>query len=894
MANYNLTNQTISSSFEQLLQKDTDTGNLVNGLGEVVDNLVVTASYALTSSYSTNSLSASIANSATTALIATSASHAEVADEVPFSGVSGKPTLVSGSSQIDYPLISNIPSGIISSSEQLPSGLVSGSSQVSYPELSNIPSGIVSGSSQVVLEDTTYTDNGVNSFLQTDGAGNLSFQYVKSMYEEVKNREAFEIQKGQALFVDSNTGDRVDVYLADNSNPNRFPATLVASENISANGNGLGLISGLIASIDVGDLQSGDIVYLGTNGGWTATRPTGSADIQVLGVVSRPGNNGAGYFINQLHTTLPNITEGNVWVGDASGVPVQVSTGSFGGGGTIDTGSFATTGSNTFVGNQTITNDSKIEMNLGASINFYEGDIGPQPSSLRFHSGSDETANKWINFQPEPGGRGRLAIASFPENNHFLFFDPKDSGIGNHRLYIESTIEGGRQGDSPISIGASGLEVSGSTLTTGNTTIEGNTSIEGTNVGPANPLSVEDGTGTPILQVNNATLKGFTNADVLINGTLLNDGILRVQSAEGYGGGVLATNSVAAGNIAMNLGGDAGYSQALISSFDANQMVFDADTNILFQNTNSNGGKGAGNITFDATASINLNVNEDNIIFANGNMEVSGSNNGPGSTLQVENGTGTPILQVNNATLKGFTGVDVLVNGNTTLDGTVAIDDATRINGNLENTGSFTNGGDTTIVGTNTSPSQTFIAKDGNNTNRVEVNNATLAGLTSVDINLNGKTQITDTLTLQGDEVINGTNAAPGQTFIAKDGNSTNRLEVNNATLSGLTSVDVNINGKTQITDTLTLQGDGIVNGTNAAPGSTFVIKDGNSVNKLEVNNATLGGLTGVDVNINGTVQITETLKMIPQNPLPSGVVGELAVSGSNLYFYNGAWTQVV
>jgi hypothetical protein len=43
---------------------------------------------------------------------------------------------VSGSSQIDYPLISNIPSGIISSSEQLPSG-------------------VVSGSSQIILEDTT-------------------------------------------------------------------------------------------------------------------------------------------------------------------------------------------------------------------------------------------------------------------------------------------------------------------------------------------------------------------------------------------------------------------------------------------------------------------------------------------------------------------------------------------------------------------------------------------------------------------------------------------------------------------------------------------------------------------------------------------------------------------
>jgi hypothetical protein len=92
-----------------------------------------------------------------------------VADSVPYEDVTGKPTLVSGSSQVSYPGLSNIPSGIISSSAQidalfnidglvsgasqitplLPTGVVSGSSQVSYPSLSNIPAGIVSGSSQV-------------------------------------------------------------------------------------------------------------------------------------------------------------------------------------------------------------------------------------------------------------------------------------------------------------------------------------------------------------------------------------------------------------------------------------------------------------------------------------------------------------------------------------------------------------------------------------------------------------------------------------------------------------------------------------------------------------------------------------------------------------------------
>jgi hypothetical protein len=44
MANYNLTNQTISSSFEQLLQKDTDTGNLVDGLGNPIDGITISGS----------------------------------------------------------------------------------------------------------------------------------------------------------------------------------------------------------------------------------------------------------------------------------------------------------------------------------------------------------------------------------------------------------------------------------------------------------------------------------------------------------------------------------------------------------------------------------------------------------------------------------------------------------------------------------------------------------------------------------------------------------------------------------------------------------------------------------------------------------------------------------
>ena len=76
------------------------------------------------------------------------------ADAVAYANVTGKPTLVSGSSQVSYPDLSNIPSGIISSSAQIDTlfnidGIVSGSSQITYSGISSIPAGIVSGSSQV-------------------------------------------------------------------------------------------------------------------------------------------------------------------------------------------------------------------------------------------------------------------------------------------------------------------------------------------------------------------------------------------------------------------------------------------------------------------------------------------------------------------------------------------------------------------------------------------------------------------------------------------------------------------------------------------------------------------------------------------------------------------------
>ena len=90
------------------------------------------------------------------------------ANSITYENVTGKPTLVSGSSQVSYPQLSNIPSGIISSSAQIDT-------------LFNID-GLVSGASQVDITFTTGTlDIATRTNLQTNGTATINLVLEPSM-----------------------------------------------------------------------------------------------------------------------------------------------------------------------------------------------------------------------------------------------------------------------------------------------------------------------------------------------------------------------------------------------------------------------------------------------------------------------------------------------------------------------------------------------------------------------------------------------------------------------------------------------------------------------------------------------------------------------------------------
>ena len=299
-----LTNLYIDETFQYLLQKSGS--EVQNGLGVRQDFLDVSASYAISSSQAdiaTNAFSASIANTANTALLATTASYAVTAS---------------------YAL--NVPS-FDSSSLLVTASFDNGTRDLTFTKgdastfAVNIPD--ASGS--------TLPPGGVNDmFLTTDGAGNVSWDWVKTLHQNIHNHEATAILRGTPLFVSGATGDNANVYIADAANPARRPATLIAYDaTLAPNETGTAIISGEIQGVDTNLYPAGTVVYLAAGGGWTATRPTGSAtSVQSLGVITRSANNGRGIVFNQIGNNLPNLQQGRVWVGGNGDLPTPVETGS--------------------------------------------------------------------------------------------------------------------------------------------------------------------------------------------------------------------------------------------------------------------------------------------------------------------------------------------------------------------------------------------------------------------------------------------------------------------------------------------------------------------------------------------------------------------------------------
>ena len=116
---------------------------------------------------------------------------------------------IGGGGSSDFNELTNVPSGLVSSSAQtianLPSGTVSGSSQVDYTSISNVPSGIISGSSQVDYTAISNVPSGLVS-----GSSQISYNGITDIPSGIMSSSAQTLQNlvGQDLVVASLTAEQ--------------------------------------------------------------------------------------------------------------------------------------------------------------------------------------------------------------------------------------------------------------------------------------------------------------------------------------------------------------------------------------------------------------------------------------------------------------------------------------------------------------------------------------------------------------------------------------------------------------------------------------------------------------------------------------------------------------
>ena len=148
----------------------------------------------------------------------------------------------------------------------------------------------------------------------------------RQVVENVKNLESFTLPKGTPVYASGSTGNAVHVYAASASRSDRMPAAYVLKQNLTSGQEGLGVLTGFSNTTDTTGFDSGDVVYVDANGGYTNVKPTGSNLIQNLGKVIVGQNvNGSIVFSGAGRANdVPNLLESQIFFGSGSNQAQQI------------------------------------------------------------------------------------------------------------------------------------------------------------------------------------------------------------------------------------------------------------------------------------------------------------------------------------------------------------------------------------------------------------------------------------------------------------------------------------------------------------------------------------------------------------------------------------------
>jgi hypothetical protein len=252
--------------------------------------------------------------------------------------------------------------------------------------------------------------------ITTDAAGNLTFEIPQTIYEAVKNVDSVTLLKGTPVHSTSSmtSGNLVGVIAADAGDPSKMPATYVLNQDLDPGEEGLGIAIGFINGVDTSTFVEGDIIYVAVGGGYTQVKPTGSARIQNIGVVTKVAVNGSGVVLGSGRANdVPNIQPGHVWLGNNDWVPIQTPSSSL----FVNSASFATTSSYALT--------ASYALNGGGTSN-----ITGSPNYIALFSGIDSLVTSSI-YQSGSFTGIRATASLDPINPEVLLVDGRGTGLYN-------------------------------------------------------------------------------------------------------------------------------------------------------------------------------------------------------------------------------------------------------------------------------------------------------------------------------------------------------------------------------------------------------------------------------------------------------------------------------
>jgi hypothetical protein len=177
------------------------------------------------------------------------------------------------------------------------------------------------------LVDSSNSSGSAGQVLTSTGVGVdwidptlLPAESAEKVIQTVRFGEA--VSKGDPLVVTGYhgpTGPAI-VERADATDATKMPAYGVALEDYANNATGLMIAVGDFNDFDTSSYSVGDTLYVAVGGGMTNVKPTGTALIQNMGIVSRSNANNGDVEIVAIGRTndVPNLPTGRLFVGTAT------------------------------------------------------------------------------------------------------------------------------------------------------------------------------------------------------------------------------------------------------------------------------------------------------------------------------------------------------------------------------------------------------------------------------------------------------------------------------------------------------------------------------------------------------------------------------------------------